>query len=488
MLSWILAACHEPQPSTRPTAPLPLPLSTTPSTPAPTTSTTPSLRGMDCRPHVDNALRWDCTLLRDTPGPVSVTWSSAGETFTTATETDAVTLWGLVPSSEVAWTATEQTVSVSGRFRTGPLPVPLSIAVVGEPSTEHLLLNGTCGGLVWVLLASPDGTIRWIESSGTQSSGYAFDPPDSVLFSVQRQIIEDVGVDGARVRLGPFERPVHHDLAREPGGERLLVLNAEEYPWSNGQSYVLDGFYVLDGAGAVSSTWSLVDHLGDAPPPTRADENFWRREFPGSGDWAHANGITWTPAGDVVISFRYLDAVFQVAGPDRPDAGAVDWILAAGGSTLDSTFQFTTALPGQRADFDGQHHPVLHADGTLTLFDNGPDDENSRALTYRLDLATSVATLVEAIDLGVHCRVIGSHYRLPDGGALVTCADQRTAREYGPGETTARWEATVSCSDTEEFNVNHVEPVTLPGFLGRSPTPARRPADRAAPPSGCAPR
>jgi hypothetical protein len=58
----------------------------------------------------------------------------------------------------------------------------------------------------------------------------------------------------------------------------------------------------------------------------------------------------------------------------------------------------------------------------------------------------------------MRCGLMGSAYPVADGGLLVTCADHRTAWEFGPGETEPRWRMEVSCGETE-FHLQRVQPI-----------------------------
>jgi hypothetical protein len=410
-----------------------------------------------CRPREVDATRADCLADR----PATWAWTSAGEAHELREPSRTATLWGLAPDTETRWTAELGDTLVRGAFRTPPAPVSFEVVTTGHSTVPHVLLNATCDQAVWVMITSTDGTLRWLASSADSTSGYSWDPPDGVLFAVERATVERMALDGTRLSSGPFERPIHHDLAREPGGERLAVINAQVWDWSDGQQYVIDGFYLLDGRGRVVATWDLEPLLRGLVPEGPLFYDFWDDEFPGAGDWTHTNNVTWAPDGDLVLSVRYLDLVVKVAGPDSPEPGAVRWLLAGSGSPLPSDLALSSAVPGGLADFDGQHHATLHDDGTLTLFDNGPPGRRSRALTFAIDEAARTAVLVQELELPHHCNLIGGTYRMADGGSMVTCADHQRAWEFGP-DGVERWSLEVTCPTNRDFNVNHVIPVTLP--------------------------
>jgi hypothetical protein len=90
-------------------------------------------------------------------------------------------------------------------------------------------------------------------------------------------------------------------------------------------------------------------------------------------DYLHLNSIDIDPSdGNFVFSFRHTNSIVKV---DRKTA-AIIWTL---GGKED---QF--GLQAEQV-FSHQHHARMHADGTMTVFDNGNGLHQSRALQITLD-------------------------------------------------------------------------------------------------------
>lgn len=383
-------------------------------------------------------------------------WSADGNTHTVETDQDVVTLWGLTPDTDVDWVVSAGRVTRSGTFHTARLPVPLVLDVVGDAVADDVLFPVVCDGSSWLALARTDGVVEWLEPVGQTVGGFGFAPPDAVLATYDRHTFARIGLDGRREEQ-TTGLPVHHDVAADGDGAVMLV--AEAFTWDGDQEVVLDGLSVVDRDGVEVGDWSLADHTRGAVPPETLQLGFWGNEYPGAGDWSHGNAVTVTPDGDLLVSLRWWDSIYRLAGPGAADFGAVRWVLAGPGAPVASDLALETET-GDDPGFVGQHHPLIDADGTLTVFDNGPKLGLSRVLRYRLGVET--ATLIAVTPLGVRCGLLGSAYPVADGGLLVTCADHQTAWEFGPGETVARWRMVVSCGDVP-FNLNRVEPVVLPG-------------------------
>ena len=78
----------------------------------------------------------------------------------------------------------------------------------------------------------------------------------------------------------------------------------------------------------------------------------------GNVDYFHLNSIGVDLDGDLLVSARHTSTVYKV---DRK-TGQIKWRL--GGKQSDFTL-------GPGAAFNYQHDVRRHADGTLTIFDNG---------------------------------------------------------------------------------------------------------------------
>ena len=135
--------------------------------------------------------------------------------------------------------------------------------------------------------------------------------------------------------------------------------------------------------GKVLFTWHSIGHVA-------IDESYIPLTGPGSPppgnpyDYFHVNSVEEEPDGNFLVSARNTSTIYEI---DR-NTGDVLWRL--GGKK--STFKM-----GPGTTFWWQHDARRHADGTITLFDNGaapPREKQSRAVRLRLDMDAKTATLV----------------------------------------------------------------------------------------------
>jgi len=174
-------------------------------------------------------------------------------------------------------------------------------------------------------------------------------------------------------------------------------------------------------SGKVLFEWHSADHVAldesyvEAPPAAQGAK---AQPF----DYFHVNSIEEEPNGNLLVSARNTRAVYEI---DRTD-GRVLWRL--GGKRSDFSMG-----PGTR--FAWQHDARRHADGTITIFDNGADpkvEDHSRVLVLRADPATRRATLVRSYS---HPRRLlagsqGNAELLPDGHVFVGWGAQPYFTEF----------------------------------------------------------
>jgi arylsulfotransferase ASST len=103
-------------------------------------------------------------------------------------------------------------------------------------------------------------------------------------------------------------------------------------------------------------------------------------------DYFHVNSIEVEPNGNILVSARNTHGIYEI---DRKTKKVV-WRL--GGKRSDFKM-------GAGTKFAWQHDARRHADGTITIFDNGaapPVEKFSRVLVVRVDESTKKATLVRS--------------------------------------------------------------------------------------------
>jgi hypothetical protein len=135
---------------------------------------------------------------------------------------------------------------------------------------------------------------------------------------------------------------------------------------------------------------------------------------PGQFDYFHLNSIGVDRDGNLLVGARHTSTVYKI----HRRTGAVIWRL--GGKRNDFRM-------GPGADFNFQHDARRHADGTLTLFDNGAYGANgivepaSRPLQLAIDERAKTATLVRQYETPDPRLAIamGNVQLLPDGSVFV---------------------------------------------------------------------
>ena len=175
-------------------------------------------------------------------------------------------------------------------------------------------------------------------------------------------------------------------------------------------------------SGRVVFEWHSLDHVP-------LDESF-RPEVTSAGnvDYFHLNSIGVAPDGDLLVSSRHTSTVYKVGRR----TGKIVWRL--GGKKSDFAL-------GPGAAFNFQHDVRGHADGTLTIFDNGATDAGagdvepgSRALRLQLDTRSMTATLLAALEPAQPRLAIamGDVQELPGGNVFVGWGTTGWYSEYGP--------------------------------------------------------
>jgi len=246
-------------------------------------------------------------------------------------------------------------------------------------------------------------------------------------------------LDGTLVKLWRTGNGVptdYHDIVELPGGDRLMIgydvrpgpVNLTALGDDENGNALSAGERVVDSVvqrvrpdGSVVWEWVSTDvpdiestvpmrfvfgASSPCPPPN------------GCIDLVHANSLDVTPAGDVLVSARNLDALLIL----RPDgAGGADIVEQWGGVASNITFNDPPFTDGFARPHDAHFLP----NGNLLVFDNRtpgvhtPITGNARAVEYRID--GTVLTRVADRDVpgnGVSFG-LGSARRLADGGLVV---------------------------------------------------------------------
>lgn len=310
---------------------------------------------------------------------------------------------------------------------TGPRPplaeLPADLAAVtftteGRATAPYVLLEiRDPGGFRGFVAIDSDGRPVWFfRTEGNPFGASRLPNGDLVLLDSGRGVLV-VTPDGEVVaELAQEPRPgrlMHHDVAATPGGTVLFIAE-DARPWPAGADTLVTGEAIWEwtpGTDEAVRRWSAFDHL---------DPGLDRAERSRASDWLHANAVSPTADGGVVLSLHFLDQVLSIA----PDFQSVRWRLGG-----------VRATHPVDDPFSGQHTAAEVAPNRILLFDNGFDrtgERYSRAVEYELDGAVGRKVWEWRPERDNWARVISSARRLPDGNTLVAFG---TAEDTGLGTT-----------------------------------------------------
>ncbi|MBS1493906.1 MAG: aryl-sulfate sulfotransferase [Bacteroidetes bacterium] len=209
-----------------------------------------------------------------------------------------------------------------------------------------------------------------------------------------------------------------HDLRVYPNGHSLLMsydpqrVNMAELTPRGDPNAIVIGLVIqeLDENKNVIFQWRSWDHFNilDA-----THENFTLPVI----DCVHGNSIEMCKDGNILISSRHLDEVTKI----NRNTGSIIWRLGG----IRNQFRFEN----ETVTFSHQHAVRELPNGNITLFDNGnypstivPIHEQvplSRAVEYKINETTKIATLVWQYSQGIFGFAMGYAERLPNGNTII---------------------------------------------------------------------
>jgi len=409
-----------------------------------TTGTVPLLA--TCVGDPDNATRATCSMFQTQALPVEVEVTDGVETAVFAAPAvqtiHVLPIWGLHAESEWSWTARAADGIVQGTIVPAPLAEAVTFDVTqtggGSSSLVDVLVPGHCAGGGTAVVLDANGRVRWYAAvGGDELEVVTFTEAGTILAMVDQDAIVELDLAGQELyRIDGLDVPIHHDVMRKD--DLVYTLLAEASPADDGVTYIEDIVVAYDRIGREIWRWDEHDWL-DPTEARRWNGHFWDDEFPDAVDAWHTNGLFVTDDFDVLLSLKGEAALLRIT-----IGGATTWGLYGDGSVgnaLPSSFELVA--DGGDPTFALQHHPVLRPDGGVTLIDNA----KNRGLELALDEAAGTATFGSEWPMtGVDCNTQSSMFDLPEGGRLLTCADDRTILEMdAAGAEVGRW--VLSCAN-----------------------------------------
>jgi Arylsulfotransferase (ASST) len=252
--------------------------------------------------------------------------------------------------------------------------------------------------------------------------------------------MEEYDLNGNLVRTlttvgGPLD---NHDVIRLPNGNYVMAT-VQQQPcdlssWGlvGLQTCVNHVFQELTPLGVVVGAWDTSLHIPVTETPQHWRDNHDTVPANVYDPW-HYNSVEFTGDG-FIISFRHLDAIYKINS--LTPTGSIVWKLG-GTPRPESLTLIGDALNG----VSGQHDARLHADGTVTIHDNGTNGpgprRQPRSVRYSLDTGAMTATLVEEVydsDVG-SSLCCGSTRRLPGLNWVTGWGGSGQIAEYDPDDT-----------------------------------------------------
>jgi hypothetical protein len=305
--------------------------------------------------------------------------------------------------------------------RDGPAPGLLFVASLNGPGQRGPLIVDDHGRVVWfhptsnvainfrrqVFRGKP--VLTWWEGEITNLG----------IGEGEGVIVDSTYTEIARVRAGNGLKADVHELLLTPRGTALITafktvqadLAAVGGPASHN---ALDSIVqeVDVRTGSVLFEWHSLDHVPVTDSYAPILDPY---------DYFHANSVDVEVDGNLLVCARNTSAVYKL----ERGSGRILWRL--GGKSSDFTL-------GPGAFFMYQHDARGHADGTLTLFDDGPgpSSQQARALRLGLDLAGKHAIVLQQY---THPRpldvdAMGNAQVLADDGVVVGWGTQPYITEF----------------------------------------------------------
>ena len=216
----------------------------------------------------------------------------------------------------------------------------------------------------------------------------------------------------ARVRAGNGRQVDLHDFTLTPQGTALITcfpatVQADLTAVGGARNGKVSQSIIQEvdvASGRVLLEWRSLEHVAMSESYLSPHAGVW--------DYMHANSVTVTPDGHLLVSARHTFALYKL---DRR-TGRVMWRL--GGKRSDFAL-------GRGARFTWQHDARLWPGGKLTVFDDGAgwstSEPQSRGLVLHVDASRRTVKLAHAY-VRRHrtlTSAMGSTQALPDGHVIV---------------------------------------------------------------------
>ena len=350
-------------------------------------------------------------VLRDVGQSFSIVSTSAGGTATYYIR--------CLPSDFPTWTTTHTGPTQAEWYAVSPLT-----------ASPYFVIYDTNGVPVWWRRSDtyltffaylPNGHVAWTRAASATPGGPA---------------AEERRLDGSLVRLIDSVPAGNdfHELQLLANGHYLIAGNRRRTvdltAIGGPASATIDDPLIQEvtASGALVWSWDTYDHI-----PVTETQPEWGGNR-GAFDLYHFNSIGADGSGRVIISYRHLNALYDV------DKTTGQIVYKLGGSTRPESLTVVNDPLMTGSGFGGQHDARILSDGTLSVHDNGSGKNRPpRAARYQIDLTSTPhkATLVEQVtDANVPSSFCcGSARRLPGGNWVMSWGGTPVAAELTPAGT-----------------------------------------------------
>ncbi len=302
-----------------------------------------------------------------------------------------------------------------------PLPdLPADLAAIkltteGQTTAAYTLLElGSTGGFNGFVIINSDGQPVWFFRTTGSPSGFVRRSNGNFVFLDTGAGLLEVTPGQSVVHSLPQQlkpgRGMHHDLSLS--NDNTILFLAHE--WGAHRDTLINGAAIWEWNpenGSEKKRWSSLDML---------DTSLDRGGRSVDEDWLHENSLSLSPAGNIIISFHFLNQIVSLS----PDFQKIQWRFGGTRRTIAVTDSFS-----------GQHTGQEIAPNHILMFDNGFErtvEKFSRTVEFEISDSSANVVWQWRPERDNWARVIGGARRLPNGNTFVTFG---VPKDQPPGST-----------------------------------------------------
>jgi len=289
-----------------------------------------------------------------------------------------------------------------------------------------LLTTPTPGHYPRAVILDKDGYITWYSTNNTVRYFNFQYQPDTNLFSCYFwnnpfgyvfmdstfNIVDTVSMyNGLPINLHEFQILPNGNIIYFAYKDSVMDLSAYTFGGVQGSATThVAGDVILefDQAHNLVFQWSSFNHISTTE--TYDQYGYYANSF----DYIHSNSISIDVDGNILASYRNLNAVYKI----NHSNGNVIWRL--GGKLSSFTFPNDTG-------FCGQHDVRCYPGGIISVFDNATTLNQCRAVMYSLDTVAWTATKIWEYkpDPAFPSTAMGNHQITADSNHLIDFGESR---------------------------------------------------------------